>query len=78
MADRNVCSLSTVIEFHYREPLACVTRKLGSSMLGADIVHDASMCVRRPPYPRTSLFFTGNDVSPFEWLSVEGSLKVRD
>jgi len=47
MTDRDVSSLPAVIEFHYHELRAYVARQLGSSMLAADIVHDAYMRVRR-------------------------------
>lgn len=68
MADRNVSSLPTVIEFHYHELLAYVARKLGSSMFAADIVHDAYVRVRQLPSlltirnPRAYLFRTATNL----------------
>jgi RNA polymerase sigma factor (sigma-70 family) len=68
MADREVSSPPTVIEFHYRDLFAYVARKLGSSMFAADIVHDAYVRVRQLPSlltvrnPRAYLFRTATNL----------------
>jgi RNA polymerase sigma factor (sigma-70 family) len=53
MTERNTPSLPAAVELHYRELTTYFTRKLGSSSLAVEIVHETYIRVRRLPALQT-------------------------